>query len=755
MNFELIFKSYGFILLVLSFFLLWLMRFVSKSNIDIKNQVLKPLFVAVFSMFFYACFLFSYSYKLSLFYISCFFLSLDWLLLSALNFIFSYTQAKTAYSIKIFAILSCIDSISLLLNIFFSHQLDLLHCFTKAGYSFWNIKFFWPHILHFFICCILIFESFLRLLYCTVKSPVYYRKKYLSILVFYSVLVVLNVLSYIFFVPLNFSVLLFGAFAIIIAFYSGYTFPSYLVNKTLSIVNDSISYPIFYFDCNGKFVFSNLQAKKVFVCNKEELACYGEKFRKKYLETKENEIELNLHGKEYIFLLEYKEFYFHNSIVGSYLKMEDITFERPLLKQKQFESTHDFLTGLLNRQGFFSEVEKRLKENFYENPIMLTSNIKDFRLINEIYGEHTGDKVLVGQATMMKVKAHPKNINGRLCDDKFVIFMEKKDFHPEFFEESFLQLKETLNDNLYKMAISVGVYEVFNKSENVQVMYDKAKMAMDAISDDYHTMFSFYDSTMMEKLIAEKNIISSFEQALDDMEFEVYYQPVMNGNGSVIGAEALVRWHHGAGKVLYPQSFINVLERTGLIYRLDLYVWEAAVRKIREWNQKGIKDIFISINISFRDKYFVDIYDSLIALTEKYNISPSSLCLEFQEQSMIQESKMVFTMFKKLKKAGFKVFIDGFGSGYSSLNMMKDFEADAIKVDANFLGEEHLPEKNRIILEAMMKMASELNMKVIAKKVETKTQINLLQSIGCTFFQGYYFSMPVMPKDFDRMFMKF
>ena len=736
-------------------FLIWLTVRVLKSSLDIKLYLALPMIMGFFSIISYIIFINSYGYKTALFFNSLYFIGTDWMAFFMFRFSLAYSGTKKKFKFLsfIFTVFCITDSVSLLLNFKHLHSFDLVQTFLSSGFSYWGLEFTTLHYFHLGFCYVMVGLTFVHLFVNALLAPTYYKNKFVTILFAYGTVIICNFISYTLNTPVDFSVVLYGILAGFICTYSSKQFPAYLVNSSLVNLNNTISSAIFCFDFSGKLILKNAAARQLMeksIGNDSD----AETFRRIFLETKPKEITLSINNKPHHFRTEYNELSIEGAFTGSYLKLEDKTNEINQLKNRRYMVTHDSLTGLLNRAGFFETVQHALEHYSYINPIMLASNIKDFKLINEIYGEKTGDNILINQANMMINYAHRKNINGRLNDDKFAILMEKKDFNHEIFEEAFQLLNTITEDNIYHMKISVGIYEILDKKESVQSIYDKAKMAMDSIGDDYQSMFAYYDSTMMDRLMAEKNVVSEFEKALEEMQFELYLQPVTNEKGTLCSAEALVRWNHPRDRIITPVNFIDILERTGLIYKMDQYVWDMAAKKAKEWQTRGITDIPISINISSKDKYYIDIAQVLLSITSKYNLDPSCLILEIREKSLMESREKTMEMFNALKDAGFKIIIDRFGTGYTSLNMLKDYNADGVKIDTDFLSNDHISEKNRIILTTMIELADSLNMQIIAEGVETKNNVITLSEMGCRLFQGYYFSKPLPVREFESLYLK-
>ena len=281
-------------------------------------------------------------------------------------------------------------------------------------------------------------------------------------------------------------------------------------------------------------------------------------------------------------------------------------------------------------------------------------------------------------------------------------------------------------------------------------MMDKARMAMETLNDSKELSIAFYDQEMMNSTLRENEIINSFNMAISNGEFHIFLQPQVDKNGMVVSGEALARWIHPEKGVIPPGIFIGVLENANLIYKLDSYVWELAAKQLSLWKGTDKEKYRISVNISPKDLQFLDIEVVFTELIEKYDISPQKLNLEITETAVAANVGSVIQQMENLRKKGFIVEMDDFGSGYSSLNLLKDFKVDVLKIDMKFLSNTGDKRRADIILEHIVNMAQMLDMIVIAEGVENKEQLELLDEMGCDLFQGYYFSKPVAIDDFIK-----
>ena len=221
----------------------------------------------------------------------------------------------------------------------------------------------------------------------------------------------------------------------------------------------------------------------------------------------------------------------------------------------------------------------------------------------------------------------------------------------------------------------------------------------------------------------------------------------------MLGAEALVRWKHPVKGMISPADFIDVFEKNGSIVKLDRYVWELACRQLAKWAEKGREDLYISINISPKDFYFIDVCGVLQDLVKKYQVNPRCLKLEITETTVMANLETQLNLIERLRKSGFIVEMDDFGSGYSSLNMLKDIRVDVIKIDMAFLGKTDNVNRAEKILKIIVELSRQLEIPVITEGVETEEQVKFLQSIGCELFQGFYFAKPMEVADFEQKYM--
>lgn len=438
---------------------------------------------------------------------------------------------------------------------------------------------------------------------------------------------------------------------------------------------------------------------------------------------------------------------------SSHSQEEDPALSRGL-EDVEWSTYHDYLTQLLNREGFFREVASILHDNPDKDYYLVRSNIKDFKLANQFFGYDKGNEILVETAEMLKSGRIKTEAVGRISGDHFAFLIDSDNYDEQVLRDAFLKQSRTIEGTKYILQYHLGVYRIEDKSMDVSIMCDRANIAINSMHNESELVVSYYNDTMMENILRENVVISEFEDALQAGHFRIFLQPIVDRDQELVGAEALVRWMRDNGEtVVSPAEFIGVLEKSGLIHKLDEYVWEEAAKLLQSWKGTVLEHIFVSVNISLQDDNYLDIERVFSGLTEKYGIAPAQLNPEFTETTLISDTRRHIGLVSSLKERGFHVEIDDFGSGYSSLNVLNDIRADVLKLDKNFVGKTENRDRNMSILTNIIEMSKTLEMKVVAEGVETQAQFRTLSEMGCDMFQGFYFSKPIPPNEFESKYL--
>lgn len=422
------------------------------------------------------------------------------------------------------------------------------------------------------------------------------------------------------------------------------------------------------------------------------------------------------------------------------------------LEQELHRAAIDELTGVYNREYFFDNVERILKKSEGKYYLVCT-NISGFKFFNEIFGKRKGDEVLKTQAMMLRERENSYAAYGRLVADEFGMLISEQFFCEKILLEHVSAMQEKFSSHLYCMHVYAGIYEIEDHNESAEVMCEKIRVALDTIKGNYDRNLVFYNEEMLKASAIKRKIVGGFEKALKEDEFCIYLQPQVAEEGKVLGAEALVRWKHPEEGVISPGEFVPVLEETSLITKLDYFVWEQAARLLRKWKKEGREWLYISVNVSAMDFLCLDICQTFMLLVQKYDINPVNLKIEITESVFMNEAKTQIDTLNRLQEYGFEIEIDDFGSGYSSLNMLKDIMADVMKIDMGFLLETVHEERSWSILQGIVNLAERLEMRTVAEGVETECQKKKLVDIGCNVFQEYYFAKPMPTEEFTKRYL--
>lgn len=734
-----------------------------KKKSEYSAVIRRLLHSGIVGMVCYILFLLSDNLTMALFFDGMYFVCTDWMLLCLLAYVLRYgdINIKTKLYRNVLVAYAIFDTLCILFNVRSQRMFTLEQAVHEGtGLLYWSATLHKIHYWHLGFCYILTLLVLAVLIKKTAQVSKMYKKMYLYTLVLFVILIAVNAVCYISDFPLDFSLLLYAVLAIIVCYNSLYAVPKGLMEDTLISVVEDFNSGIFCFDIKGKFVYANAKAYEFLQAKEGETIPFEQYFRKwkeqnprEVADYDEWEEQYTIEGTERSFHAEFQRVKDKKNVTTGYsFKLTDRTEEIRRFREEQYLATHDRLTGLYNREYFFQKAEQIIKRNPEVERYMVCTNIKNFKLINDLFGEEMGDRVLVDQASMLKFANYEDCIHGRIGPDRFAMLVAKENFNQELAEKNTGRLQYLINDANYKIQVCIGVYKIEDPTESPQVMYDKANMAIEAPQEGYHKTVVYYDAKMLERLMQEKTVVGEFDRAIREKQFVMYLQPLVGADGRLIGAEALARWHHPSQGLIMPVNFISIIEKAGLIIRLDEYIWELAAEKLSQWKAQGMEDLSISVNVSAKDFYYTDLSRVFIGLAEKYDISPGNLNIEITETVLVTDLMVHLQTLEKLRDYGFRIEIDDFGSGYSSLNMLKDVKADILKIDMLFLRETENRDRSRVILNSIVNMAKNLDMLVLVEGVETAEQLETLRRMGCDIFQGFYFSKPVPVEEFEEKY---
>lgn len=435
--------------------------------------------------------------------------------------------------------------------------------------------------------------------------------------------------------------------------------------------------------------------------------------------------------------------------LGSYL---GTTRENAAVYAKlEYRLNYDSLTKAYNRYGFYKNAQKLIKEHTDTEYCLILSDIKSFKLINEIYGENIADKILIDEVNIIRQKMKGNSVLGRLNGDIIAMVIPKEYLSEKEFSDMIKLLSDRYSNKNFRLHIYLGVYYIKDVNETIRQMVDKVSFVIMKSKGNMSNYILYYDENSYRNDIFKQQLIGEFETALNENQFCMYLQPQTDKDGNMLGAEALIRWNHPNMGLIMPGAFIECFEDAGLIYRLDNYIWEEAAKQLKIWKDSGY-NYYISVNISAKDFYHIDVYQTFKNLVSKYGIDTDKLHIEITETALSEDKQAAHKTIERLHDEGFIIEIDDFGSGYSSFNFLKDVCADVIKIDRVFLKKSSHEERGEQILRSIISLSHDIGMDVITEGVENVDQLSMLAKMNCDWFQGYYFSKPITVGDFEEKY---
>lgn len=692
---------------------------------------------------------------------SVFFVGMNWVMYYMMAFVMEYTNSENLmkHGPFIFGALLLADSVSMVCNLFTHHAFTATEMILDDGEVFYRLNYRQPYHVHLAITNLLIVLAIISLVVKITKTPRIYRSKYIFILI---ILVFVGIADtiYVFFGGIiDVSIIGFAAGGVLMYYMSVIYVPKGLVDRLFTMVVHDMMDGVLLFDLDGNCIQANESAIALVEPEYRENAT--EAFEIWYQKELQKQVDKN--GRDTVIKVENKTLYLRiflkklldeeGAEIGAFIDIKNRTQEVNDLQVERYRATHDPLTGLYNKEFFYEKVRQRLDEQPEEQFILICSDIGNFKMVNDVFGTECGDRVLIRIARALHKMCKPDQIYGRIGNDEFALLMKKSDYGEEYFQNVPQSKVYVEKDIEYPIRLYLGVYEIVQKDLPVSGMCDRAKMAIATIKGNYQKRLAYYDEKLRQSVLNEQEIMGELDDAIASGQFHIYLQAQVNGQGESHGAEALVRWIHPKKGYLPPAAFIDILEKNGAIVRLDRYIWELACQKLREWTDEGREDMYLSVNISPKDFYFIDIYETFTSLVEQYGINPGRLHLEITETSVMTDVQQRIKIIERLQAYGFIVEMDDFGSGYSSLNMLKEIHVNVLKVDMVFLRKTTEMERSRKILRTIVVLAQELGMNTIVEGVETKEQLEFLKSISCDIFQGYYFAKPMEVSQFEEIYM--
>ncbi|MBR4455692.1 MAG: EAL domain-containing protein [Solobacterium sp.] len=416
---------------------------------------------------------------------------------------------------------------------------------------------------------------------------------------------------------------------------------------------------------------------------------------------------------------------------------------------------HDSLTNLYSI-NFFMEYANNISHFMKELHMdAISLNIEQFHTVNALHGREFGDHVLKFVGTM--ITEFLKQTTGIACRaeaDRFMIYCLPQPDYGALLKHFQEQLSEALpNVNIH---LRMGVQPYHSEMDPVQ-MFDRAVTACNMRRRDYQNPLMIYDEQMEQKELLNQRLINDLRAAVEEGQFTVFFQPkydIQSNPPRLTSAEALVRWKHPELGLISPGTFIPLFEGNGLISVVDHYVWKQTGKQIAEWKKNYGFGLPISVNLSRTDVFDPELIGILKSVVEENDLTYQDLLLEISESAYTENARQMFDVINRIRSLGFRIEMDDFGSGYSSLNMLSEMPVDVLKMDMKFVRNIEVSETDLTLVRLVEDIAKYLKLKVVAEGVETEGQLSLLKHTGCDLVQGYYFSKPLPADEFAKLLEK-
>ena len=426
-------------------------------------------------------------------------------------------------------------------------------------------------------------------------------------------------------------------------------------------------------------------------------------------------------------------------------------------EQKSKEKAYkDSVANISSLVKFRIDAEPILSSDHKLNYYLISVDLEQFKIVNDLYGYEEGDKVIAYLADVLQKRLDKESYITRSNADCFVILKkaeqlsEIEEYLKKVFDKVDVDIAQC--DSEYKLVLKAGVYKITEDDFLLSSIIDKANMAKKNVEIGHQSSFALYSEAMRQKSIDEKKMENDMERALESGQFKVYLQPQVDlKTKKIVSAEALVRWIDVEKGIVPPFKFIPLFEKNGFICKVDYFVWEESIKTLAKWRENSQIMIPISINLSRVDIQKAGMIEATMQLLEKYSIPSKWVKAEVTESVCLENNKIIIEKMELIKKHGLKIAIDDFGSGYSSLHMLKELPIDILKVDKSFLDyKDDMREKDEILIRDVVNLGKHMRMQIIVEGVETLEQSDFLEGIGCDIVQGYYYGRPMPIEEFER-----
>lgn len=434
-------------------------------------------------------------------------------------------------------------------------------------------------------------------------------------------------------------------------------------------------------------------------------------------------------------------------------------------KSKTYQIAYfDELTGLPTKAKHRQDIDEKLR-NMKREYAYVSVEVDNFEYVKEMYGYAYGNYLIKYVADGLSKEVLPDELLSHTSEQRFGLLMQYDG--DEELRRRLLDIFHRIGqippnedvDSPYTVTFTCGAYRIQSGGESAIKVRERANIAREEARRLFENNIEFYNERLQQRRAEQEQFEFEMRQALEKEQFVVYMQPKYSAIGEeIVGAEALVRWNHPEKGLIYPNSFVPLFESNGFIVKVDYFILESVCKCIRNWLNEGVQPVVVSVNLSRVHLYNADLVDRLVEITDRYRIPHELIEFELTETVLFEELGQLLNVMVKLKQAGFVLSMDDFGSGYSSLNMLKQLPVDILKLDKAFLDNfdaDETGQKEKTIVSHIISMAKALDMEVLAEGVESESQKDFLISANCDMIQGYYYAKPMKLESFDKELRKF
>lgn len=439
----------------------------------------------------------------------------------------------------------------------------------------------------------------------------------------------------------------------------------------------------------------------------------------------------------------------------------DITEHKLIRDRLNTLAYYDVLTGLPNRflfQEKINEIISAYKKEIRDRKFALIyMDIDNFKHINDTMGHASGDLLLKHISNILKIHVKSPDFAARLSGDEFVIIFENIKDRQDIIHKIHILLKYLrkpwiLDKQEFFISFSIGIAIYPEHGDNISTLLKNSDIAMYYVKKNTKNNYCFYLSKMQEKSLEQIKIVNDLRHAIDNNEFSLFYQPIINlNNGKIMGVEALIRWFHPVRGMVSPMEFIPLAEEAGLIYDIEKWILKTALTQKRRWEKMGYSHIKMSINISGKRVTSSGFINEIKKLLSETKVKCDEIQFEVTETALMEDLDASMRILREIKNMNIKIALDDFGTGYSSLTYLKKLPIDVVKLDRKFIKSISEIGEDEVIVEYVIKLTHKLNLKIVAEGIEIKEQLAFLKTNYCDYGQGYLFSKPIAKEEIENL----